>query len=121
MKQELASMEEILTEEISTAESLRNSLHMLSPGHFHPVSKRIWAERIPPMTHSPKGNIEIPGIAQETTCYCVVLEVADDVDDVTEGQIIMVEAYDGQEIDFSGTKCLLLEHDQVKAIIDSPI
>lgn len=106
--------------EPSKAESLKNEMHRVSPGDFEPLFKRVWIERIPPMdmTH---GGLAIPDIAQQVLNYAVVLKVASDVDDITEGAIVMVEAYEGQEIDFSGRKCLLVEHDQIKSIIKSPI
>lgn len=106
--------------EPSRAESLRNEMYRVESDDFTPLFKRAWLERIPPMDKTDGGFI-IPDAAQHVQNYAVVLKVASDVDGIAEGDIVMVEAYEGQEIDFSGRKCLIVEHDQIKAIIKSPL
>lgn len=109
-----------LVEAISQAASLKNEMWKLDHRSFCPINKWLWVERIPPQDRTEAG-LEIPRSAQKDQNYGIVLKVADDVDGMEEGDIVMFESYAGQEITFPDCVCLLLDHDQVRATIVSPV
>ena len=101
------------------AESLRNKMCRLTPESIIPFDKRLWLERIPPQDLT-EGGLKLPVDAQKDQAYGVVLKIADGIEGIAVDDIVMFEAYSGQEISFLDRTCLLLEYDQVKAKIIAP-
>ncbi len=103
-----------------TAADLSNRMRDLTPDQIRPVLGRIWVERIPPPEMSP-GGLHIPDSARNENNYCVVRAVAETTEVFKIGQILMVDAYSGNALEFRNRQFLLIDVDQVRAVLDVPV
>lgn len=86
----------------------------MGPDAFQPVGDRLWVECIPAAEQT-KGGLTIPTAARENVNYAVVRAKGDKAFAFSVGDCVMVEAYDGQRINFEGSRSfLLVEVDQIK-------
>lgn len=92
----------------------------LQPDQILPYNKRVWMEIIPPAQITASG-LHIPKTAQEQTNYGVIRAKSCDVDiGIEVGDVIMVEAWSGQTIEFKDRAFMLLDQDQIRAVLDMP-
>lgn len=98
------------------ADELKNRIRDLTPDQVKPVDNRVWLEKIPPADLTAAG-LTIPECAQKDANYAIVRAVGEKVssDALKVGDIVMVDAYQGNEVQFRSGCFLLVDADQIKA------
>jgi co-chaperonin GroES (HSP10) len=98
------------------AEELKNRIRDLTPEQVQPVDNRVWLETIPPADLTAAG-LTIPACAQKAANYAIVRAVGKKISDdaLKVNDIVMVDAYQGNEVEFGSRRFLLVDTDQIKA------
>jgi co-chaperonin GroES (HSP10) len=102
----------------TAASAYSASVRDLDPDQLVPVHGRAWIECIPPAEET-AGGLEIPIGSRPEHNYGIVRAVAKDLTIVKLGDVVVVDSYEGNKIDFgSGRKFLLVDADQIRAKLD---
>ena len=84
---------------------------------YTPTSGRILVERLTEQ-ETTEGGIVRPTSARSSLPMARVLRVAEDVDEVAPGDVVLVGAYPGQEMDLDGRAVLWMLIDEVLGVVD---
>jgi co-chaperonin GroES (HSP10) len=101
---------------VPIAEELRERVRDLTPEQVKPVGSRVWLQTIPPAELTAAG-LTIPDSVNRNANYAIVRARGDEVskDALKVGDIVMVDAYQGNEVAFRSARFLLVDADQIKA------
>lgn len=82
-----------------------------------PLSKYLFVKRVEEISVT-EGGIYVPDAAKEKPQYGLVLEVGSDVDEATNGDVILFGKYAGAEVNIvQGDPVLMLEKDEIVGIV----
>ena len=107
-------MNETVKRELLLVEELREKVRDLTPEQVEPLGERVWLETIPPAELT-AAALTIPECAQSPANYAIVRSMGKEIADLTIGDVVMVDAYQGNEITFRTGRYLLVDADQIKA------
>ena len=84
--------------------------------NFQPLGNRVLVERLEEATTTASGII-IPDNAKEKPSQGKIIALGDEVEEITEGDVVVFGKYSGNEIALDGTDYLIIEADEIYGIM----
>ena len=84
--------------------------------NFQPLGNRVLVERLEEATTTASGII-IPDNAKEKPSQGKIIAIGDEVEEITEGDVVVFGKYSGNEIALDGTDYLIIEADEIYGIM----